>query len=77
MAKEIEPVFNFRTENHSHYLFSFFLLCNFDCGFLPSAYYVLSCGQCKAEFGKMYKTTPSHLDDLRNRFTFNVEKIDS
>lgn len=44
---------------------------------LTSAYHVLKCEQCTAEFGKMYKTTPSHLDDFRNRFTFNIDKIDS
>lgn len=44
---------------------------------IGSAYLVLKCEGCKKDIGKMYKTTPRRLDDLRDRFTLTVDKIES
>ncbi|KAL8602239.1 hypothetical protein ACOMHN_022752 [Nucella lapillus] len=42
-----------------------------------SSYFSLTCTNCKVELGRRYITTPSHLDHLRDNFTFGVAMVTS
>ncbi|XP_069139899.1 protein Mis18-alpha-like [Argopecten irradians] len=44
---------------------------------LGSTYNLLLCGVCKSDLGRMYKTTPGYLDNMRDVYTLYVEKISS
>ncbi|KTW32084.1 uncharacterized protein T551_00766 [Pneumocystis jirovecii RU7] len=35
----------------------------------------ISCKHCKGNLGRIYKSTPRRLDDIRDMFTFNLDNI--
>ena len=41
---------------------------------IGSTYLVLECERCNEHLGKIYKTTPRDLDDIREAFTLSVDK---
>lgn len=42
-----------------------------------STYFQLSCLQCQHHLGRYYITTPRILDDLREKFTFFIDSLES
>lgn len=42
---------------------------------LGSTYAPISCGSCKADIGKVYKTTPAALDDLRDTYSLALDDV--
>ncbi|CAH1799078.1 unnamed protein product [Owenia fusiformis] len=46
-------------------------------GDLGSTYVGLRCKHCKENLGRIYKTTPRNLDDIRDHFTLSIPKINS
>jgi hypothetical protein len=47
-----------------------FLLSN-----VCSTFWPFKCANCEAPLGKVYKTTASHLDFIRDYFTFDTDAI--
>jgi len=79
--------FDFRfTKSVFTYLFFivftfFFFILYTSLFFLPSyflnasAYSPIICLKCKSFIGKMYKTTPTHLDHLRGNWVYDLDAI--
>jgi len=45
-------------------------------GFMFSSYFSITCGCCSADLGRLYRTTPRNLDEIRDMFTIYVDTIE-
>jgi len=58
------------------YLHCLRIMTNVCVGSVFSAYIPLSCKHCSILLGRLYRTTPRYLDELREMYTIDVDRLD-